>query len=292
MSKEKENQITDIVAQRVQLLSAAGDLSLPKDYSPENAIKSAYLLLQGTLDKNDKPVLEVCTRSSIANALMEMVIMGLSPAKKQCAFIARGNKLSCEVQYQGTIALARRFAGLADISAQVVYKKDDIEFEINAGKLSVVNHVRKPENIDMNEITGAYAVLTFAEGRTHTEYMNMPQIKQAWQQGATKGNSPAHKNFPDQMAIKTVINRGCKLFIQGSDDSALYDEGEQTPYKRGINASDTEVVDVDDEPKKIEAPKEEVKPKRAEKEPAKKKEPEDNELPFGDLGDPPPGPGF
>jgi recombination protein RecT len=47
-------------------------------------------------------------------------------------------------------------------------------------------------------------------------------------QGATKGGSPAHKNFPDQMAIKTVISRACKTFISSSDDSALFDDDDTT----------------------------------------------------------------
>lgn len=53
----------------------------------------------------------------------------------------------------------------------------------------------------------------------------MSQIKAAWRQGPTKGESPAHKNFPDQMAIKTVINRALKIDINSSDDSALLDDG-------------------------------------------------------------------
>jgi recombination protein RecT len=77
-------------------------------------------------------------------------------------------------------------------------------------------------DIDMNKIVGAYATIQLSDGSTHVEIMNMNQIRQAWMQGATKGQSPAHKNFPDQMAIKTVISRGCKLFISSSDDSGLY----------------------------------------------------------------------
>ena len=54
--------------------------------------------------------------------------------------------------------------------------------------------------------------------------MTMAEIRQAWMQGATKGNSPAHKNFPAEMSKKTVISRACKLFISSSDDSSLFDD--------------------------------------------------------------------
>ena len=66
------------------------------------------------------------------------------------------------------------------------------------------------------------------DGKIDVEIMNIVQIRDAWNQGATKGASPAHKNFPDQMAIKTVINRACKLIIRGSDDSALFSNDDET----------------------------------------------------------------
>ena len=59
------------------------------------------------------------------------------------------------------------------------------------------------------------------DGPIHTEVMNISQIKSAWNQGAAKGNSGAHKNFTDEMAKKTVINRACKNFVCTSDDSDI-----------------------------------------------------------------------
>jgi len=54
----------------------------------------------------------------------------------------------------------------------------------------------------------------------------------------SKGNSPAHKNFADQMAIKTAINRACKLLISSSDDSVLYDPLEDD---KAIDVTDANV---------------------------------------------------
>lgn len=272
VTKSREEDITAVVASRIQTLMAAGELSLPKDYSPENALKSAYLILLETVDRDDRPVLEVCTRASVINALLDMILWGLSPAKKQVAFIARGNKLCCDKQYQGNIALAKRQAGLVEYPAQVVYKGDEVEFEINGGKLSVTKHVRSASNIDTNEITGAYCVLYFEGDKTHTEYMTINQIRKAWEMGAMKGNSPAHKNFPDQMCIRTVINRGVKLFIQTSDDSDLYDDNEETPYKAHksvpeINGN-TQAIGFLDPAKKLPEQIEPIVVNSSEKEPA------------------------
>ena len=67
----------------------------------------------------------------------------------------------------------------------------------------------------------AYAILTFPDGTKKTTLMTIDQIHKAWAQGQTRGNSPAHKNFPAEMAKKTVINRACKIAIKSSDDSSL-----------------------------------------------------------------------
>ena len=48
---------------------------------------------------------------------------------------------------------------------------------------------------------------------------NLDEIRKAWAQGAAKGGSPAHKNFPQEMAKKTVINRACKIFVNTSTDA-------------------------------------------------------------------------
>ena len=52
--------------------------------------------------------------------------------------------------------------------------------------------------------------------------MNISQIKSAWNQGAQLKEIVEHtKNFTDEMAKKTVINRACKNFVCTSDDSDI-----------------------------------------------------------------------
>ena len=74
--------ITGDVLNRVNEMKENDGFLLPKGYSAENALKSAYLVLQGVKDRNKRPALEVCTKPSIANTLLNMVIQGLSPAKE------------------------------------------------------------------------------------------------------------------------------------------------------------------------------------------------------------------
>jgi len=222
----KASDITDSVLAKVTAFQEAGELQLPANYSAGNALKSAMLILQETKDRDNKPVLQSCTQASIASALLDMVVQGLSPMKKQCAFIAYGNKLLCQREYHGTVALAKRFGGVKEVTGNCIYEGDEFEYEISpkTGRVTILKHNQKFENIDLNKIKGAYATLILEDGTTYSEVMSMAQIRQAWMQGQTKGQSPAHKNFPDEMAKKTVIGRACKLFISTSDDGAIMDD--------------------------------------------------------------------
>ena len=227
-----EKNIAENVLNRIKQFTANKDIRLPADYSPENALKSAWLILLETkTSKQDgeRPVLDACTKESIANTLLNMVLQGLNPVKKQCDFIAYGNKLTLQREYHGTVALAKRYGLIKEPVANIIYEGDEFEYSIDErGYRKVDKHIQKFENIDNNKIKGAYATLLFQDEnrQPYIEIMTMQQIRQAWNQGATKGASPAHKNFPDEMAKKTVIGRACKLFITSSDDSALFEDPE------------------------------------------------------------------
>ncbi|MBU3195689.1 recombinase RecT [Clostridium algidicarnis] len=219
----QERNITDKVLSRVKSLEGKGELKVPGNYSPENALKSAYLILSETMDRDKKPVLQSCSEASIANALLDMTIQGLSPSKKQCYFIPYGGKLQLSRSYLGTVAVTKRLKGVKDVKAYCIYEGDefDQEYDISTATLKITKFNPKFENIDINKIKGAFAVVLGEDGPIHTEVMNINQIKKAWGQGAAKGNSGAHNNFADEMAKKTVINRACKMFANTSDDSDL-----------------------------------------------------------------------
>lgn len=217
-------EVTQDVLNKIKIFQDSGDLRLPKDYSAENAIRAAQLIL---VDHKDKP-LESCTRASVANALLKMVVWGLSPLKKQVDFIKYGNRLEASPSYSGNVLLAKRYGGLKEITAQAIFKGDTFEFIIDpeTGRKKILKHTQTLEGISSKEIIGAYAVKIMEDGSTSCEVMSISQISDAWNMGATKGASPAHKNFPDEMAKKTVINRACKNLIRESSDSPLFSSDE------------------------------------------------------------------
>lgn len=225
-----KKDVVDVVTARVREFQNHGELHMPANYSPENAMKSAWLILQAAVDKDKKPVLEVCTKNSIANALLDMVVQGLNPAKKQCYFIAYGKELACQRSYFGTMAVTKQVAGAKEIYAQVVYKGDEFLYEIMRGRKNVIKHVQNLENVNNDNIIAAYCIIEFGDERPdYTDIMTMDQLKKAWamskmypidDKGEVKSGS-THGKYTDQMAIKTVVNRTCKSYINSSDDSSL-----------------------------------------------------------------------
>ena len=209
----------DVVAEKVRQFQERGEIHFPANYSPENALKSAWLVLQETTDKNGKPVLQTCTKNSIANSLLNMVVQGLTPAKNQGYFIAFGQQLVFMRSYFGTMAVTKRVTGAKDIFAQVVYEGDEFEYEIEFGRKKVTKHVQKIENVNGDKIVAAYCTIVFDDDRWYTEIMTMDEIKRAWEMSPTKNKT--HKEFPQEMAKKTVINRTCKMYLNSSDDSNL-----------------------------------------------------------------------
>lgn len=225
----QEKSIAENVLNRVKAFEETGMINVPKDYSAPNALRAAWLILLETKTLDKRPVLEVCSKESIANALLKMVIQGLNPVKHQCAFIAYGNTLNMQREYAGTIAIAKRDAGVKSVAANVVYEGDEFAWDNNPETLEkkVTKHTQSLDSLEKANIKGAYAIVEYSDGKRKTEIMSWGQIQKAWQQGPTKGQSPAHKNFPDQMAMKTVINRALKIDVNSSDDGALLDDEPQ-----------------------------------------------------------------
>jgi len=235
MSAEAQNtnlevvkkDITTQVLTKVNTFSETGELKLPKDYSPENALKSAYIKLTENPDGKGA-LIDKCDKNSIAEALLKMVVYGLTPQKNQVYFIPYGNKLNCNISYMGNIATAKRYnQNISDIKARAITKGEEFVFEFKqqTGSVEILKHAQTLESIGNKDVIGAYSLIYYKDGSFEVgDIMNFEQIKQAWNQGAMKGGSPAHKNFPDEMSKRTVINRTCKRLINTSSDAILMDD--------------------------------------------------------------------
>jgi recombination protein RecT len=223
-----KKDVVDVVGKKVQEFVSRGELHLPPNYSVENAMKSAWLILQNTVDKDKRPVLQVCTKDSIANSLLDMAVQGLNPAKKQGYFIAYGKQLVFQRSYFGTMAVTKRVAGAKEINAYVIYEGDDVEYELKNAKIVNLVHKQKFGNINKDKIIGAYATIIMPDGDVYYEVMTMEEIRMAWKKSQMWGKDQdkerkgsTHDEYRQEMAKKTVINRACKRFLNSSDDGSL-----------------------------------------------------------------------
>lgn len=274
-----KKDLVEGVEKRIQSLVDKEQLHLPPNYSAANALQAAGLALQEVKtgkQNGNKPALEACSRTSIANALFSMVVQGLDVGKKQGYFIAYGQTLTFQRSYFGTLAVAKRMADVRDAYAEVIYEGDDFEYEISHGRKVITRHIQKLENVDTSKIRAAYAVVTFKDPeRPETiEIMTWPQIQKAWSKSKT--TNPVHSEFPDQMAMRTVLNRALKLHINSSDDNHLGLAAFNQDPDEAVEASveeeaaalgngeiiDVDAVEVDEEPIEKEAP--EVDPETGE----------------------------
>lgn len=237
--KKETPQVKEIVDKslaRIQELKGWQALKVPEDYSPENAIRSAMLIIEEAETKDNVPVIQACSQSSIMDALLNMVIQGLSPMKQQCDFIPYKGKLRLQREYAGTLALAKRFGGVVgEPIANVIYQDDTFKYKIDpeTGKKELVEHTQELENIDINKIKGAYAFVFYkGSEKPHMEIMTYAQIKKSWEQGPMKGQGHAHKNFPDRMSRKTVLNRACSQFINSSNDAPITVDVESKDHQK------------------------------------------------------------
>ena len=226
--------VIDVTVDKVRGFIENKQLCLPSNYSPENAMKAAWLILQEKTATNGKPVLEACTQASISAAMLNMVIQGLNPVKTQCYFIAYGTSLACQRSYFGTMSIAKNVQPkVKDFAFMVVYEGDTFSYSVSKGQKTVERHTQELANIKKDKIIGAYAMALGEDGNPwKTEIMTIDEIHQSWRQSKANpfGNdgklnpSSTHAKFPADMALRTVINKLCKPIINASSDSELLRE--------------------------------------------------------------------
>lgn len=256
-----KKDVVDVVEQKVREFQKSGELALPANYSAANALKSAWLILQSTVDKDKRPALQVCTRDSIANSLLDMVVQGLNPVKRQGYFIVYGNQLTFQRSYFGDEALVLRVKPGSSIWHGVVYTGDEFEYQMERGQRKITKHVQQLANIKPENIQAAYCMIEDKDGNLiHTEIMTIDQIHRSWQQSRqynpNGGNTP-HYTFPDQMALRTVIRRACKAVINSSSDDYLLlqhvnrsdeDQAEAEAEAEAAEHANGEIIDVAAQP--------------------------------------------
>lgn len=222
---EGEHKITlrsqeGLVAIAQTYLKKNGDVILPPNYDVNDAVKALYLATLQTKDKQGRPALEVCTRESIEQAVQNYVSKGLNIAKKQCYPIVYGNTLTLSESYFGKQKQAYSYAGVT-INSNVIYEGEKVNIIVRPNGTKIIEHTPDFSKFNIDKIVGAYAIAVNDNGDVvDSDIMTIAEIKKSWAKSQSGGT--VHKEFPVEMARKTVIGRIAKKFINTSDDSSKY----------------------------------------------------------------------
>lgn len=248
-----------------------GEIILPPNYDVNDAVKALYLQVLQTVDKQKRPVLEVCTRTSIEQVIQQYVSKGLNASKKQCYLVAYGNALTLQDSYFGKQKQAKEYAHIR-INSQVVYEGEELTIEQRIDGSRIIHHKPDFTKFDTDKIVGAYAVAIREDGNVDdSDIMTAKELKASHAKSSSGGT--VHKEFPVEMSRKTVIGRLAKKYINTSDDSSKF------------NVVDTDMGDyyVDEEINADIVVTDDIKPAKPAPEP-KQKESAEPEMVVEELG--------
>lgn len=223
---ENENKVSlrtqeGLIAVAQSYLNHNGDVVLPPNYDVNDAVKALYLKTIQTVDKQKRPVLEVCTRESIEQVVQNYVSKGLNIAKNQCYLVCYGNTLTLQESYFGKQKQANAYAGVT-INSNVIYEGEKVNIVVRPNGTKIIEHTPDFSKFNIDKIVGAYAIAVNDNGDVvDSDIMTMAEIKKSWAKSQSGGD--VHKQFPVEMARKTVIGRLAKRFINTSDDSNKFE---------------------------------------------------------------------
>ena len=226
-AKKTTSNVGTLVLNRVDEMCKVG-FTMPKDYNYVNAVKATMLKLQEVKDKNGKPALEVCTPSSIQSALFSMVVKGLDVSKNQAYLVCYGEQLQLQESYFGKVLQVKRIFPEWEPRPNIVHEGDTFKYTVNpeTGRRELVEHTQSLENLD-KPILGGYIYLPCADGGKDLYIMTIKQIIAAWNKSRSGGATA--KQFPEKMAMKTLVNSGCTMVINSTPSQSTVADNSDDP---------------------------------------------------------------
>ena len=226
-AKKTTSNVGTLVLNRVDEMCKIG-FTMPKDYNYVNAVKATMLKLQEVKDKNGKPALEVCTPSSIQSALFSMVVKGLDVSKNQAYLVVYNDKLQLQESYFGKVLQVKRIFPDWEPRPNIVHEGDTFKYTVNpeTGRRELVEHTQSLENLD-KPIVGGYIYLPCADGGKDLYCMTYKQIIAAWSKSRSGGATA--KQFPEKMAMKTLVNSGCNIIINSTPSQSNIADNSDDP---------------------------------------------------------------
>jgi recombination protein RecT len=242
------NEITPMEAMRGTLVRMQPEFAaaLPPQIPVEKFIRTTLTAVQMN------PDLLQADRRSLLGACMKAAQDGLLLDGREAAPVIFNTKDGKKVQYMpmvgGILKKIRNSGELASISAQVVYDKDDFQYEL--GDNESITH--KPFlGEDRGKQIAVYAVAKTKDGAIYREVMSVADVEKV------RASSKAGKFGPwvewwDEMAKKTVIRRMAKRLPSSADvDQVFESDNEASGF---VQVERKEPINITPSPEEQKAP--------------------------------------
>ena len=208
------NELAEVLANELALPSVSD--ALPKDFNKARFVQNAVALM------NENKDLSKYTQAQIVPGLLKGAYLGLDFFNRECYLIPYGSDLQFQIDYKGSIKLAKKYAvrPVDEIYARIVREGDEFSEEVRNNE-PIINF--KPKPFNNGKIIGAFAVCQYKDGGAKVEVMSIDQLDTAKRMSKAQSGT-AWKFFAEEMYKKTVIRRLCKgipIELENSTQEAL-----------------------------------------------------------------------
>lgn len=204
---------------------------LPSTIDPDKFINVVLVAVQKT------PDLLRCNRQSLYNACRTCAQDGLIPDGKEAALVKFGETVQYMPMVYGILKKVRNSGELKNITAQVVYEKDQFDFWVDDNGEHVIH---KPlMSGDRGKPTHTYAVAKTKEEGTYVEVLTEDQIQDVKKASKAKAG-PWSGPFADEMRRKSAIRRLSKRLPMSTDiEQVVSRDDELYSFDNGDQAKDS-----------------------------------------------------
>lgn len=209
----KSSLVEEIALSKINQYVELG-MVLPEGFNPTNSLKKARMMLND-MKVQGKPVLEVCTKESVIQCLIDSCCKGLDYSEMQVYFIPRGNVMTNLESVYGRIARAKRASRYYKPIVQYVHEGDDFQIgvDVTNGKTIIKKHETSLDNLD-KPIVAAYTFVTDDNNDTEVFIMTKREWLTSWKKSPNGG--AVAKEFERDMIFRTITKKSTKSLVNAN----------------------------------------------------------------------------
>ena len=156
-----------------------------------------------------------CSEISIKREIRKCAADGLVPDNKEAAMIPYKGELQYQPMVLGIIKRVKELGGVFSIVCKLVHEKD--EFVLDEADPDSLSHKADPFSKDRGEVVGGYAIFRDDQKRVmHLETMSVEDFEKV-RKASKAPNSPAWRDWRNEMYRKAVLRRGAKYISINND---------------------------------------------------------------------------